>query len=107
MQEDTWQGSLLDDRITCPAIRQQTLLTELLRHLLNECFLFIKQVFKVDLEDRFIVHVDDCGPTGRAKSVSMTKSDVPPPAHEASREKPRGADPELSPDLGGHRTGWS
>ena len=38
---------------------------------------------------------------------SMAKSDVPPPAHEASQEKPRGADPELSLDLGGHRTGWS
>ena len=78
---------------------------ELLYRLLNECFLVIRQVFKVDLEDRFVVHVDDCGPTGHAKSVSMAKSDVPPSAHEASREKPHGVDPELSSDLGGHRTG--
>ena len=28
--------------------------------------------------------------------MSTAKSDVPPPAHEASQEKPRGADPELS-----------
>jgi hypothetical protein len=46
---------------------------ELLHCLLNECFLIIRQVFKVDLKDRFIVHVDDFGPTGRAKSMSMAK----------------------------------
>jgi len=91
----------------CPVVRQQTLLTELLLHLLNECFLVIRQVFKVDLEDRFIVPVDDCGPIGRAKSVSTAKSDVPLLAHEASREKPCGSDPEPSSNLGGHRTGWS
>jgi hypothetical protein len=79
-----------------PAIRQQTLLMELLCHLLNECFLVIKLVFKVDLEDHFVVHVDDCGPTGHAKIVSMAKSDVPPPAHKASQEKLHGVDPELS-----------
>jgi hypothetical protein len=79
---------------------------KLLHRLFNEHFLVIRQVFKVDLEDHFVVHVDDCGPTGRAKSVLMAKSDSPP-AHEASREKPHGADPELSPDLGGHRIGWS
>jgi hypothetical protein len=31
--------------------------------------------------------------------MSTAKSDVSPPAHEAIREKSRGADPELSPDL--------
>jgi hypothetical protein len=69
--------------------------------LLNEYFLVIRQVFKVDLEDHFVVHVDDCGPTGHAKSVSTVKSDILSPAHEASREKPRGEDLELSPNLKG------
>jgi hypothetical protein len=29
------------------------------------------------------------------------------PAHVTSREKPCGADPEHSPNFGGHRNGWS
>ena len=41
---------------------------ELLRRLLNECLLVIRQVFKVDLKDRLIIHVDDYSPTRRAKS---------------------------------------
>jgi hypothetical protein len=68
--------------------------------LLNERLLVIRQVFKVDLEDCLIIHVDDCGPTECAKNVSTTESNRVPPAHEASREKPRGADLELSPGLG-------
>jgi hypothetical protein len=45
---------------------------ELLR-LLNEFFLVIRQVFKVSLEDCFVVLVDDYSPTVRAKSVSKAK----------------------------------
>ena len=33
--------------------------------------------------------------------ASTVKSDVPPPAHKASREKSHGADPELFPGLKG------
>ena len=79
---------------------------ELLHCLINECLLILRQVFKVDLEDHFVVYVDNSGPTGHAKAMSMAKSDSPP-AHAASREKPHGADPELSPNIGGHRTRWS
>ena len=35
-------------------------------------------------------------------TVDGKKSDGEPLTHAASREKPRGADPELSLDLGGH-----
>jgi hypothetical protein len=38
-----------------------------LHHLPNECLLVVMQVFKVDLEDCLIIHVDDYGPTGCAK----------------------------------------
>ena len=58
---------------------------ELLHRLINECLLIIRQVFKVDLEDRFIVHVDDCSPTEHAKSVSTAKNELA----TGTRSKPR------------------
>jgi hypothetical protein len=39
--------------------------------------LIISQVFKVDLEDHLVIHVDDCGPTGHARSVLTAKHDGP------------------------------
>ena len=68
------------------------------------------QVLKVDREDGVVVHVDDCGPTGRVKSVWMAKmvGRLAVKEHtQASREKLRGADPELSLGLEKHRTRWS
>jgi hypothetical protein len=54
---------------------------ELLRRSINECLLVIRQVFKVDLEDHFIVYVDDCGPTtchvyvdGKSELTAGTRS---------------------------------
>ena len=45
-----------------PIVRQQSLLFEFFRCLINECLLVIKQVFMVDLKDGIVVfHVDDCG----------------------------------------------
>ena len=64
---------------------------------------------QINLEDGIIVHVDDCGPTRRAKSVLTAKmvGRLTAGHTQARREKKRGADPNLSPDLGGHWTGWS
>ena len=59
----------------CPTIRQQALLFEFFCHLLNERLLVIKKVFKVDLEDRLIICVDDSGPTRHGKIVWMAKSE--------------------------------
>jgi hypothetical protein len=39
--------------------------------------LIVSQVFKVDLEDHLVIHVDDCGPTGHARSVLTAKHDRP------------------------------
>jgi hypothetical protein len=49
---------------------------KLLHRSINEYLLVIRQVLKVDLEDHLVVHVDNCGPTERAKSVSMAKSEL-------------------------------
>ena len=80
-------------------VGQQTLLTELLCRLSNEYLVIFEQFFEIDFEDRFVVHVDDCGLTGRAKGcvdgekmlqfgrIANTTT---------SQEKPRGADPEMS-----------
>jgi hypothetical protein len=53
---------------------------------INECLLVIRLVFKVDREDRFVVHVNDCGPTEHAKSVSMAKSELDTSTHSKPRE---------------------
>jgi hypothetical protein len=47
--------------------KTKALLSEFFYFLLNERLLVMKQVFKVDLEDHLIIHVDNCGPTGCAK----------------------------------------
>ena len=84
-----------------PTVRQQALFSEFFCCLVDECPLLIGQVFKVDLKDHLIIHVDDCGPIEHAKIMWMVKSDwiIRCQAHEARREKSRGADPDLSSGL--------
>jgi hypothetical protein len=78
--------------------------------LLNKRLLVIRQVFKVDLEDHLIIHVDDCGwllikqlwSHRACQSVSTAKRGTGIRWHATSWEKPCGANPELS--LGLRRT---